>query len=173
MTLGHLKHVEELPSDAAAEAPVGWDEVSRQLETLYSAVERLEALFPGRRFTLDGHLVGSLGEVIAAYMFQLKLMRASHLGCDARALDGRRVEIKFTQGSRVAIRHECEHLIVLRRPKGSRVSVVFNGPGQVAWSAAGKKASNGQRPISIKRLKDLDRDVPQDQRLPVVNSAPV
>jgi len=33
---------------------------------IYWAVVRLEVLYPGRKFTPDGHLVGSIGEVIAA-----------------------------------------------------------------------------------------------------------
>ncbi len=51
--------------------PVDWEEVKGLLDQLYAASGRLEALFPGRKFTLDGHLVGSVGEVIAAYMFDL------------------------------------------------------------------------------------------------------
>ncbi len=34
---------------------------------LYEIVSELEALFPGRYFTPDGHLVGSMGEVMAAH----------------------------------------------------------------------------------------------------------
>jgi hypothetical protein len=33
---------------------------------IYRAVVRLEELYPGWKFTPDGHLVGSIGEVIAA-----------------------------------------------------------------------------------------------------------
>jgi hypothetical protein len=33
---------------------------------IYQAVADVEALYPGRKFTLDGHLVGSIGEVVAA-----------------------------------------------------------------------------------------------------------
>jgi len=33
---------------------------------IYRAVTELEALYPGRKFTPDGHLVGSIGEVVAA-----------------------------------------------------------------------------------------------------------
>ena len=36
------------------------------VQELYSIVDRLDELFPGRRFTPDGHLVGSIGEVLAA-----------------------------------------------------------------------------------------------------------
>jgi hypothetical protein len=34
-----------------------------QVAAIYCAVEELEALYPGRKFTPDGHLVGSIGEV--------------------------------------------------------------------------------------------------------------
>jgi len=33
---------------------------------IYEAVEELRQEFPGRPFTPDGHLVGSIGEVIAS-----------------------------------------------------------------------------------------------------------
>ena len=40
---------------------------------IYRAVADLEKLYPGRKFTPDGHLVGSIGEVIAAENFGLML----------------------------------------------------------------------------------------------------
>ena len=66
-----------------------WREASRALDALYAASAELERLFPGRKFTLDGHLVGSIGEVVAAYMFGLDLNPASTPGFDAVAPDGR------------------------------------------------------------------------------------
>ena len=60
------------PRTAPSETPVNpdhWTEVGELLASLYRIVERLEVLFPGRKFTPDGHLVGSIGEVIAARMF--------------------------------------------------------------------------------------------------------
>jgi hypothetical protein len=49
---------------------------------IYNAVQELEALYPNRKFTPDGHLVGSIGEVIAAKELGLTLYRASHPGHD-------------------------------------------------------------------------------------------
>jgi hypothetical protein len=152
---------------------VDWNEVLALLEAMYSASDRLEVLFPGRKFTLDGHLVGSIGEVIAAYMFDLNLLRGSNKGHDAKAKDGRNIEIKLTQGNSVSIRHEPDHLIVLQRRKGTRVSVVFNGPGALAWEHAGKKQDNGQRPISLAKLRELDRSVSSAGRLTQIREAPV
>jgi len=51
-------------------------------------VAELEKEFEGRRFTPDGHLVGSIGEVVAAYAFGLKLLPASNERHDAVAANG-------------------------------------------------------------------------------------
>ena len=118
---------------------VNWRNVANLLDDLYAAADGLERVFPGRKFTLDGHLVGSIGEVAAADIFDLELTPASTMGHDARSRCGRNVEIKLTQGRSVAIRHEPEHLIVLHRPIGGPLRVVFNGPGGLAWTAAGRR----------------------------------
>lgn len=152
---------------------IDWGRASKYLDSLYEASEGLEELFPGRKFTLDGHLVGSVGEVVAAYIFDLDLNRASTQGHDAIAKDGRQVEVKLTQRTSVGIRHQPEHLITLHRPKGGPVCIVFNGPGSVAWLNAGQIQSNGQRSISLKRLAVLDRTVADKERLKMVRSPPI
>lgn len=59
---------------------------------LYGIVNRLEALFPERKFTPDGHLVGSIGEALAAHvcLIDLRLMQASAPEHDATIQDGER-----------------------------------------------------------------------------------
>ncbi len=61
-------------SEQTTPCPDHWHEVGDLLGTLYRIVDRLEALFPGRKFTPDGHLVGSIGEALAAHMFGLDLL---------------------------------------------------------------------------------------------------
>jgi len=39
------------------------------VKQLYKIVKEFERLFPERRFTPDGHLVGSIGEVIAKHRY--------------------------------------------------------------------------------------------------------
>ena len=136
------------------------------LDALYAATDRLEVLFPGRKFTLDGHLVGSIGEVIAAYRYDLLLHTASRAGHDAVAQDGRQVEIKATQGTNVALRSLPQHLLVLHLAKDGSSTEVFNGPGSIVWAACGAMQKNGQRPISLFRLRALMKQVTEEQRLP-------
>ena len=41
--------------------------VKQKIKDLLLIVNELEKRFPDRKFTLDGHLFGSIGEVIAKY----------------------------------------------------------------------------------------------------------
>lgn len=154
------------PSEATV-SPDHWTEVGELLASLYRIVDRLEVLFPGRKFTLDGHLVGSIGEVLAARMFGLELLPASAPDHDARTDDGRRVQIKFTQGTRsVALRAEPDYLLVLRLAPDRSLEVVYNGTGKTPWSQSGRMQNNGQRQISLARLRVIDASVPDPERLP-------
>lgn len=149
-----------------------WSEVPALLTSLYRVVNRLEELFPGRKFTPDGHLVGSIGEAMAARMFDLTLLQASTAKHDATSADGESlVQIKLTQGNRgIALRAEPEHLLVLRLARDLSVEVVYNGCGHAPWAAAGKMNRNGQRAISLSRLRDLDGKVHDSVRLPLCNA---
>ena len=51
--------------------------VRGKIQELIKIVSDLETVFPGRHFTIDGHLVGSIGEVMAAYYYGIDLYDAS------------------------------------------------------------------------------------------------
>ena len=147
-----------------------WSEVGALLSDLYRIVNRLEELFPGRKFTPDGHLVGSIGEALASHMFDLRLLTASAPGHDAITADGRtKVQIKLTQGHSIALRSEPEHLIVLRLDKDLAIEVVYNGVGAPVWRETGKLASNGTRMISVSKLRRIDLDAAVEDRLTLFN----
>jgi hypothetical protein len=40
------------------------NEFPRLLRAIYESVDALETMFPGRHFTPDGHMIGSLGEAL-------------------------------------------------------------------------------------------------------------
>ena len=99
-------------------------------------------------------------------MFALKLLPASAPDHDAEASDGRKIQIKFTQGNRsVGLRAEPELLLVLRRTPDRCVDVVYNEPGRMPWSEPGKVQNNGQKSISLKRLRELDAQGLDQERL--------
>lgn len=134
---------------------------------LYSTVNELEAMFPGRHFTPDGHLVGSLGECLVADAYGLKLKTASNKGYDAITPNGLRVEIKATQSNSVSFRSEPQHTIIIKIMRDGTFEEIYNGPGSVVWQQfKGKRLpSNGQYQISLNKLRRLNEKVSQADRV--------
>lgn len=90
------------------------DKFRALVKQLYATVNELEAMFPGRHFTPDGHMVGSLGECLVADAYNLELKAASNKGFDAVTETGLEVEIKATQSNSVAFRSQPQHTIIIR-----------------------------------------------------------
>ncbi|MFQ3250592.1 MAG: hypothetical protein ACI9O6_002431 [Glaciecola sp.] len=138
------------------------------VEQLYKTVNELESMFPGRHFTPDGHMVGSIGECLVADAYDLTLENASNKGFDAKTRSGKQVEIKATQSTSVAFRSEAQHAIVIKiLPDGSFLEI-YNGPGDIIWKQFhGKKLpKNGQYQISVNKLVELNESVDGDSRIP-------
>jgi len=132
---------------------------------LYRIVGRLGELFPGQRFTPDGHLVGSIGEVLAAYEYGLDLLPNSTERHDAISCDGKHIQIKATQTKSIAISSEPEYLIVLKLHPDGTFNEAYNGPGSPVWQNSGSVQKNGQRRISFKKLAQLMADIPAVDRI--------
>lgn len=123
-----------------------------EVATIYRAAARLEERYPGRKFTPDGHMVGSIGEVVAAEALGLTLYPASHACHDAYDANGD-VQIKMTSGRSISMYSKCDRLVVLRRVDDKEAEIVYDGPGEKIWSKAGKVAKNGQRSMSLSKLR--------------------
>lgn len=121
---------------------------------IYEAAAELAALYPGRPFTPDGHLVGSIGEVIAAEALNLTLYPPSQPGHDAYDSNGD-VQIKLTAGKAISMYATCTRLVVLQVVSPHEAEIVYDGPGAPAWEMAGAMAKNGQRRISLNRLRSI------------------
>ena len=141
------------------------DLVAEKIKMLYSISQELENLFSGRHYTSDGHMIGNIGKALAACCYGLKLFEASKKTHDGQAPDGRLVQIKATQVSRIAISSEPEWLLVLKIHKDGTFSKEYNGPSKLAWDHCGKMQKNGQRPISLAKLRELQTRAPQPERL--------
>jgi hypothetical protein len=140
------------------------------IKQLYATVSELEALFPGRRFTPDGHMVGSLGECLVADAYGLELKTASNKGYDAVTKSGLQVEIKVTQSSVVAFRSQPQHTIVIKLQPDGSFDEVYNGPGALVWAQFKDKKlpSNGQFQISLTVLRKLNQLVASVDRVSAI-----
>ena len=148
------------------------ERISTLIQNLFLITDELEAMTK-RKFTLDGHLVGSMGEVLASAIFDIELLPHSTKGRDARKGDSS-VEVKATFGRSVSFRnHDVENdvdrclVLKLSRTSPHLERVVYNGGIRPIRDALSGRAmpSNGQKKISLRQLEKLDARVAENDRL--------
>ncbi len=148
---------------------------------LYAVKQQLEYECSdfNRSFALDGHLLGSIGEVIVAEAYGLGLYKSATPVYDAYTLKSPRheVQIKTTQGNRIALNwdgsQKCipEYIIAIKIFPNGSWEEIYNGPGEVVCGYVGKQQKNGQRSISVQKLRCLmRRDGAEKQKLPRTGS---
>ncbi|RWQ37805.1 MAG: hypothetical protein EOS21_21435 [Mesorhizobium sp.] len=124
----------------------------------------------GLTFTLDGKLVGDVGEAVVAEAFGITLCRQRTPGVDGHAADGRSVQIKatgrpnagpaFTPGEGIA-----DHLIFIRIDfAAGNAAVLYNGPEGPVRRLLPPKWS-GTKVIPMSKVLATDAIVREEQRL--------
>lgn len=133
------------------------------ISDLLRTTAKLNALFPGRPFTPDGHLVGSIGEVVAEYIYDLKLEQCSRPQVDAITRDSKAttVQVKLTghKGSSFRVRWSSKMkstppaVLICMKLTSQGFSEIYNGPFPLDLVEGRPESSNGQIPISLKALE--------------------
>lgn len=151
------------------------DELSNAIRQLYGIIDTLESDFSDheRHFTLDGHLLGSIGEVYVAERYNIRLFVSSFKGHDGVTKDRRErlVQIKVTQSRTrkraIGLSSEPEWLLVLQVSVEGESIEVYNGPGDIVWNLVKDKPkpSNGQYQVALRRLLELNESVADDDRI--------
>lgn len=126
-------------------------------------------------FTLDGNLVGDLGEAIASELFGLKLTGRSNEGVDGYAPDGRSVQVKASGTKRGAafrpVEVKADHLLFFHFDyDGCYGEVIYNGPEEPVREFL-PETWVGQRSVSAPAFRKLDKLVSEADRLPMILEA--
>jgi hypothetical protein len=122
------------------------------------------------RFTLDGNLIGDIGEALAAELFDVRLVETkSQEGIDGYTPDGRTVQVKATGTGRGpafrCVETKADHLLFFDLDlTGCTGKVIFNGPEHYATGKLPEHFSN-QRSLTAKQIRDADRLVLPAERL--------
>lgn len=145
--------------------------IPEAVKQMLGIVERLCVAYPKKRFTLDGRLVGDIGEVLVEDAYDLVLYEDVKKHHDAECSDGRLVQIKATMKKNLTF--PADHvpnyyLGVQVKSDGSFVEV-FNGPGAIAWEAVKDRATpkTNLHSVTVAALKKLQEKVPPEDRIPL------
>jgi hypothetical protein len=169
--LVHPKKVAAPPPKSARMRPSN-EEALVQIPVLmrqfHAALDELGFLFQ-RHLMQDGYLDRKIGEIIAAYVYDLELTEYHADFSEGKTTDGRTVQVRTTRAYKsretVAVEHVGEHLVVVQL-WGREVIEVYNGPLEPIWEWARRVQQDGRRRISMGRLRGQNEyRVPAEQKI--------
>ncbi|WP_261894507.1 DUF6998 domain-containing protein [Vibrio cyclitrophicus] len=144
-------------------------EIHHAVKEMLKIVEALQKQYSQKKFTLDGRLVGDLGEILVEKDYDLELYPGLEKHHDGKTPDGRKVQIKTTMKNSLTfpVDHTPEYYIGIKiLPDGSYYEV-FNGPGSVAGKAVKnrKPTKNNLHSITLSALEKLSKSVSTQDRI--------
>lgn len=103
-----------------------------------------------RDFSLDGRLVGDLGELVAAMISEIILTEGAGAEFDGHLKNkpGKKVQIRCSlRNDSIAIKHGQGHFIAIQllEEKGGQFRVVYDGPASKAWIYVNANKNTGER----------------------------
>ncbi|MEQ9693467.1 hypothetical protein [Shimia sp. SDUM112013] len=150
-------------------------ELPPAVAALIEAQSQLRRQYAGTnlQFTLDGKLVGDIGEAVAAQAFDLELIGGNATGVDARTSQGKSVQIKATGKPKGSAHFRpsgvtADYLIVLfLNYADRRAELIYNGPEAPVRKHLYKTPFLAQKAVSLNLLRKLQKTVAKDDQLNV------
>jgi hypothetical protein len=141
--------------------------ISDALSLIFKGIAHLKVAFPHREFTIDGRLVGDIGEIIAALEYDLILNTVSLPGHDAVTPDGRLVQIKATFKDQLTFKTVPEYYLGFKLYADGRHEEVYNGSGDIIYKRYSTRKGIGRTLLSfpILELRRLSASVEQAARV--------
>lgn len=137
--------------------------IKSSLEHIFRGIRDLRAAFDGRRqFTIDGRLVGDIGEVIAELEYDLIIDERSQPDHDATTPSKRRVQVKATFKESLTFSSVPDLYLGLKLYEDGSFEEIYNGPGHIIATRYAHRKGLGVSLLSfpISELKKLQTQVP-------------
>jgi len=144
--------------------------VPEAVAEMLAIVKRLCEAYPHKKFTLDGRLVGDIGEVLVEDTYDVQLFRDMKKHHDAECSDGRLVQIKATMKKSLTFPadHIPDYYLGVQLGPDGQLTEIFNGPGAIAWKAVKDRATpkTNLHSVSVATLRKLQAEVSKEDRIP-------
>ena len=142
--------------------------IEEALRLIFEGIVELKEQFPDKKFTIDGRLVGDIGEVIASLEYAVDLYVVQTPVHDGETMDGRKVQIKATFKDKLTLTVVPDFYLGIRLFEDGTYEEIFNGPGFVIAERYSHRSGFGQKQLSVPltALRELSRGVSSAQRIP-------
>lgn len=150
--------------------------IEKAVQDLLEIVQQLRAKYPHRRFTLDGRLVGDIGEVLAEHGYELQLNEGLSKHHDAMTADNRNVQIKSTMQKSLTFPadHVPEYYLGIPILPNGEYREIYNGPARAIanYLKDRKPPKNNLHNVSFNILRRLNESVDLRERIPERKTRP-
>lgn len=136
------------------------------VKTLQGARKALRQSFPEWDFTLDGNLVGDIGEAYAKAHFDLEKIDRGEKAHDFKTSDNRHVQVKITQKKTMGLGlsdPSFDFFIALHLGEDGDIKVLYNGKGSRVYVRPGQSP---RKSISIGTLQEMNKLVDKSEIIP-------
>jgi hypothetical protein len=142
--------------------------ITEGLDLVFQGIERLKSAFPNRQFTVDGRLVGDIGEVIAALEYDVTLHEVSKPGHDGTTTGNRNVQVKATFKDSLTFKSTPDYYLGFKLYPDGRYEEIFNGPGRLIYGHFAHRRGIGTILLSFPNaeLRELSKSVAPTDRVP-------
>lgn len=146
-------------------------EIQKAIQQLCKITSELKNNHKSKKFTLDGRLVGDLGEVLAEENYEIILFDTIKHSYDATTFDDKKIQIKATFKDSLTFpsNHIPELYLGLKiNPDGS-FEEVYNGPGKYIKELINKRKSpyNRLHLLPIKKLSKISRKISEQEKIKI------
>jgi len=145
-------------------------EIYEAVIKMLKIVESLQKAYPQKKFTLDGRLVGDMGEVLVEQDYDLELYKELKKHYDGETPDNRKVQIKTTMKNTLTfpVDHTPDHYLGIKIHMDGSYEEIFNGPGSIVRDAIKnrKVTKTNLHAIPINTLRKLNESVADEERIP-------
>jgi hypothetical protein len=141
--------------------------IEEALGHIFCGINLLQKEFSKRQFTIDGRLVGDIGEIIAAAEFDVNLDDKGRAVHDGETSDGRLVQIKATFQDQLTFKTTPELYLGFKLFRNGGHEIIFNGPGQVIFDHFAHRKGVGIKLLRFPNtiLKELSTKVADRDRV--------
>jgi len=143
------------------------ESISKALKSIFSGIIELHQAFPSKNFTIDGRLVGDIGEVIAALEYDFELYDVQMADHDGKTSDGRKVQVKATFKNSLTFTTVPDYYLGFKLYEDGNFEEIFNGPGHVIYERYKHRKGIGKTQLSfpLNELKQLSNGVSESEKI--------
>ena len=143
--------------------------IDNAVKSMLKIVDELQKTYPKKKFTLDGRLVGDLGEILVEEFYDIILYENIKARYDGKTPGGKKVQIKTTMQDSLTFPADSipDFYIGIKIKEDGTFDEIYNGPGELIQKLIKdrSKPSNNLHNIPINKLIELNSKVEQSKKV--------